>query len=108
LVAACALLMVLGGCGPKRSTENVAVSPLESHEVSLFDVADAQAKARDKLLAAQAVAETADEKAKVAQAQAAKQRGDDFLDQKAFQEANEAFQQTITLCDQVITPHAGT
>jgi hypothetical protein len=109
-LAAAALLLAaaVGGCGPKKATvENVAVSPMEARDTSISDVTDLRRLAGDKLSAASALALTLDEEAKVAQAQDAKQRGDDFFDLRAYNEAKDAYQQSIGLCDAVIAPHAG-
>ena len=97
---------LLAGCGKGGgSHENIIATPLETQGASLFDVADAQRNASDKLLAARAVAETAAEQATVVEAEALKQRGDGFLRQKAYSEANEAYLQCIRKCDAVISAH---
>ena len=106
-VIACALAAVLAtGCGgDDKVAGNIPVSPLEARGTSLFDVADAQRTANDKLLAAQAVAETEAEKATVTEAEGFKKRGDDFFDQKAYGEAHDAYQKCIRKCDEVISAH---
>jgi hypothetical protein len=109
--AACVLVLGLAvlalfsvGCGKKKTDEepqNVVGSAMDAGDVSLRDLAELRKDAEDHLAVASLLATEA-ERTALQEAQAEKTRADAFFDQKAYKEAQQAYQNVVDKCKPLV------